>query len=255
MDMKKTAKRRSTILQELDKHGQVAVNELSKILGVSEVTIRNDLDNLEKNNLLIRAHGGAFKLNNLALTITEKKQINFDVKRLIGKKAASIIMEDDSIILDSGTTTFEISNNLNDFKRLKVICNALDIVNNLAQKKNLEILMLGGSLKEASMSLVGPMAERNLRQLHCNKLFLGVDGIKENSGIFTHYLEEAYLNQIMIDIAEEVIVVADSSKFKKSGHALICGFDRVHKLITDKGIEDSFKEVLKSNNVEVIIAH
>ncbi|MDG3583559.1 MULTISPECIES: transcriptional repressor AgaR [Galbibacter] len=252
--MKKTAQRRSLILKKLDETGQVNVNELSELLGVSEVTIRNDLDKLEKNNLLIRAHGGAFKTNNLALTVTEKKQINLDIKRNIGREAASLITEDDSIILDSGTTTFEVSNNLSEFKRLTVISNALDIVNNLAQYKNLEVFMPGGYLKEFSMSLVGPMAERNFKQLYCNKLFLGVDGIKPNIGVFTHYMEEAYLNQIMIDIAEEVIVVADSSKFKRSGFAFICNFEKIDKLITDDKIEKASLEMLEKNNVEVIIA-
>ena len=254
MKIKKTAQRRSLILKELDKTGQVNVNDLSQILEVSEVTIRNDLDKLEQSHLLIRAHGGAFKMNNLVLSITEKKQINQSLKRAIGKKAAALINEGDSIILDSGTTTLEISNNLSGFNRLKVITNALDIVNNLSQSRNLEVLMPGGYLKEFSMSLVGPLAERNIRYLYCNKLFLGVDGIKEKTGIFTHYIEEASLNQIMIEIAEEVIVVADSSKFKKSGHALICGFDKIHKLVTDKNIDDSFKELLKANDVELIIA-
>ena len=252
--MKKTAYRRSLILEKLDEKGQVNVNELSEALGVSEVTIRNDLDNLEKNKLLIRAHGGAFKTNNIALNVSEKRKINQDAKRLIGKKAAKLISEDESIILDSGTTTFELSNNLKDFKNLTVISNALDIVNNLSQYKNLDVFMPGGYLKEFSMSLVGPMAERNFKQLYCNKLFLGVDGIKENMGVFTHYMEEAYLNQLMIGIAEEVIVIADSSKFKKSGLAFICGFDKVHKIITDSGIEKETMDKMAMNNIEVILA-
>ena len=252
--MNKTALRRSLILEKLDEAGQVNVTELSQLLRVSEVTIRNDLDKLEKNKLLIRAHGGAFKANNIALNVSEKKKINLDYKRLIGKKAVSLINEDERIILDSGTTTFELSTNLKDFKNLTVISNALDIVNNLSQYKNLEVFMPGGYLKEFSMSLVGPMAERNLRQLYCNKLFLGVDGIKENSGIYTHYMEEAYLNQIMIEVAEEVIVVADSSKFKKSGLAFICGFDKIHKIVTDSGIDPEIAEALKKKNIEVIIA-
>ncbi|MGY5846133.1 transcriptional repressor AgaR [Salegentibacter sp. HM20] len=252
--MKKTAYRRSRILEELDTNGQVNVNELSAALGVSEVTIRNDLDKLEKNNLLVRAHGGAFKPNNAALPVTEKKKINLDIKRRIGKKAISLINEEDSIILDSGTTTFEITNNLGGFERLTVISNALDIVNNLAQYKNLEVFMPGGYLKEFSMSLVGPMAERNLRQLYCNKLFLGVDGIKTGHGIFTHHMEEAYLNQLMIEIAEEVIVVADSSKFEKSGLAFICSFDKVNTIITDDGMPLAKREELRKNNVNIIIA-
>ena len=213
--MKKTAYRRSLILKKLDEDGQVNVNELSESLGVSEVTIRNDLDKLEKNNLLVRAHGGAFKTNNIALTVVEKKQINLAEKRLIGKKAASLLQEEDTVILDSGTTTFEITNNISDKQSLRIISNALDIVNNLSQFKNIEVIMPGGFLKDFSMSMVGPLAEKNLRQLYCNKLFLGIDGVRPNVGIFTHYIEEAHLNQLMIDVADEVIVVADSSKFQK----------------------------------------
>lgn len=251
---KKTAERRSTILKLLDEKGQVNVNDLSESLGVSEVTIRNDLDRLEQNKLLVRAHGGAFKTSNITLAVTEKKKINLEQKRLIGKKAASLIQEEDSIILDSGTTTFEISNNLGGFSKLTVISNALDIVNNLSNYDNIDVFMPGGYLKEFSMSLVGPMAERNFKQLFCNKLFLGVDAIKPKIGVFTHHMEEAYLNQIMINIADEVIVVADSTKFKKSDLAFICGFSEIHKIITDSQIEKEDREFLEKSNIEVIIA-
>lgn len=252
--MKKTAFRRSRILETLDSLGQVNVGELSKEFDVSEVTIRNDLANLEKNNLLVRAHGGAFKTNALALPVTEKKKFNLESKKAIGKAAAKIIQENDSIILDSGTTTFEISNNLGKFERLSVISNAIDIINNLSNYDNLEVMVPGGFLKEFSMSLVGSMAERNFRQLHCNKLFLGVDGFKADVGVYTYHIEEANLNQLMIDIAEEVIIVADSSKFKKIGFAFIAGFNKIHKVITDKDIEPQYVRMLERNNVEVIIA-
>ncbi len=252
--MRKAAARRSKILEILDDFGQVNVNTLSREMEVSEVTIRNDLDKLEKSKLLVRAHGGAFKTNNIALAVSEKKNINHDLKRLIGKKAISLIANNDSIILDSGTTTFEISNNLKGFEKLTVISNALDIVNNLSKYKNLQVYMPGGFLREFSMSLVGPMAERNLKQLYCKKVFLGIDGIKPDVGVFTHHMEEAYLNQIMIDIAEEVIVVADSSKFKKSGLAFIADFQKIDIVVTDAHIEKETIAMLERNNVKVIIA-
>ncbi len=252
--MRKAAARRSKILEILDDFGQVNVNNLSREMEVSEVTIRNDLDKLEKSKLLVRAHGGAFKTNNIALAVSEKKNINHDLKRLIGKKAISLIANNDSIILDSGTTTFEISNNLKGFEKLTVISNALDIVNNLSKYKNLQVYMPGGFLREFSMSLVGPMAERNLKQLYCKKVFLGIDGIKPDVGVFTHHMEEAYLNQIMIDIAEEVIVVADSSKFKKSGLAFIADFQKIDSVVTDAHIEKETIAMLERNNVQVIIA-
>ncbi len=252
--MKKAAERRSNILNILNEQGQVNVNDLSREMEVSEVTIRNDLDKLEKSRLLVRAHGGAFKTSNMALPVSEKKNINAEAKRRIGKKAVTLIEEEDSIILDSGTTTQEIANNLGDFKKLIVISNALDIINNLAQYQNIQVFVPGGYVKEFSMSMVGPMAERNFRQLYCKKLFLGIDGIKPNVGVFTHHMEEAYLNQIMIEIAEEVIIVADSSKFRKSGLAFIEGFHKIHKIITDSGIDEEQLTALQKNNVEVIIA-
>ncbi len=250
--MRKAAERRSNILRLLDERGQVNVNDLSKKMGVSEVTIRNDLDKLEKNGLLIRAHGGAFKTSNTALPVSEKKSLNAEAKRRIGKRAVSLIEEEDSIILDSGTTTQEIANNLGQFKKLTVISNALDIINNLVQYQHIQLYVPGGFVREFSMSMIGPMAERNFRQLYCKKLFLGIDGIKANVGVFTHHMEEAYLNQIMIDIAEEVIVVADSSKFSKSGLAFIEGFDKIHKIITDTEIDEDTVRMLEKNNVEVL---
>ncbi|MDT0678573.1 DeoR/GlpR family DNA-binding transcription regulator [Autumnicola musiva] len=253
--MKKAAERRSKILQILDDIGQVNVNTLSSEMNVSEVTIRNDLDKLEKSKLLIRAHGGAFKTNNIPLTFNEKKSINIEAKRLISKKALSLIEEDDSIILDSGTTTFEIANRLGGFEKLTVISNALDIISNLAQHEKVQVLVPGGFLKEFSMSMVGPMAERNFKQLYCRKVFLGIDGVKPNIGVFTHHIEEAYLNQIMINIAEEVIVVADSTKFLKSGLAFIEGFHKIDKFITDSNISKESMLMLEKNNVEVIIAN
>lgn len=252
--MRKAAERRSRILNILNEHGQVNVNDLSKEMAVSEVTIRNDLDKLEKNRLLIRAHGGAFRTNNMPLPVSEKKNLNAEAKRRIGKKAVSLIQEEDSIILDSGTTTLEIANNLEGFSKLTVISNALDIINNLAQYPNIQLYVPGGQVKEFSMSMIGPMAERNFKQLYCKKLFLGIDGIKPNIGVFTHHMEEAYLNQIMIDIAEEVIIVADSSKFRRSGLAFIEGFHKIHKVITDSGIGEEQIASLQKHNVEVIIA-
>lgn len=252
--MKRAAERRSEILRLLDESGQVNVTELSQQMGVSEVTIRNDLDKLEKNGLLVRAHGGAFKVRNAALPVSQKKSINATAKRAIGLRAVSMIKEEDSIILDSGTTTLEIARNLGNFKELTVISNALDIVNSLAQYEHIKVFVPGGFLKEFSMSLVGPMAERNFRQLYCRKLFLGIDGIKPNVGVFTHHMEEAYLNQIMIDIAEEVIVVADSSKFEKTGLAFIESFEKIHKVITDRGIDKEMVKMLEKNNVEVVIS-
>lgn len=251
--MKNTAYRRAQILEALDLHGQVNVNQLSEQFAVSEVTIRNDLDKLEKSNLLVRVHGGALKSKNVALSLSQKKHLNTEAKTKIAARAAAFVADNDTIILDSGTTTFMISNYLGDVKNVTVVTNALDIVTNLASKDNLEVFMPGGYLKEFSMSLVGPMAERNLKQLFCHKLFLGVDSIKPDKGLFTHHVEEAQLNQIMIEIAEEVIVVSDSTKFEQTAMAYICNTEKVSKIITDEGVSQRHLDALERHDVEVII--
>lgn len=257
-ETKSTVSRRLAILTELDKNGQVNVKELSGALDVSSVTIRNDLEQLEKKNMLLRARGGAMKMTQSLVghdyPLSDKQKKHLPEKKAIGKKAAELIEEANTIILDSGSTTFEIAKNLDKFENLTVITNAINIANFLADYKNITVIVPGGTLRKNSMSLVGMLAEKGLKNYFCDKLFLGVDGFDTSHGISTPNIEEAHLNQIMIEISQKVIVVADSSKFQRRGFAFIAGINKIHALITDKGIPAEEKSKLESIGIEVIIA-
>ncbi|QJB37114.1 DeoR/GlpR transcriptional regulator [Chitinophaga oryzae] len=252
-----TVTRRNEILKKLHKKGQVLITELSKEFNVSEVTIRNDLDQLEQKNMLLRARGGAIKLeHNVGVDqqISEKNKLHYVEKMAIGKAAAALVRENDTMIVDSGTTTAELVKHLQSFKSLNVITNAMNIVNMLVNYPNINVIIPGGYLRQNSMSLVGPLAEKNLRSFHVDKLFLGVDGFDTRSGIYTPNMEEAYLNEIMIDIANQVIVLADSSKFNKKSLAFICAPNKIHTVITDAGIQADDKKRLEDLDIKVIIA-
>ncbi|MBX6361066.1 MAG: DeoR/GlpR transcriptional regulator [Acidobacterium ailaaui] len=252
-----TVSRRRIILDQLKQRGEVLITDLSKQFNVSEVTIRNDLEYLEKKNLVMRVRGGAIYNENqvgIDQNIMDKGKIHMTEKAAIGRKAAELIKNEETIILDSGTTTAEIAKNLSDFKRLNVITNALNIVNLLIAHPHINVIVPGGSLRQNSMSLVGPLAEKNLRNFFVDKAFLSTDGFDTKQGIFTPNIEEASLNAIMIEIAKEVILVTDSSKFGRKSLAFICGLDKIKIVITDQGIASDDKKRLEDSGVRVIIA-
>lgn len=252
-----TVSRRNEILNSIHADGQVFVEELSTRFGVSEVTIRNDLDQLEQKNLLIRARGGAMKIEGrvgVDYNLSEKDKLNYQEKVRIGRAAASLISDSEIVLIDSGTTTVEMVKNLNEIKDLTVITNALNIAGVLINNPNVNLTIPGGYLRKNSQSLVGPMAERGLKNFYVDKAFLGVDGFDTKTGLYTPNIEEAHLNELMIEIANEVILLADSSKFKKKSFAYICPVEKIDIVVTDDKIDAEDRKRLEDAGVKVIIA-
>ena len=254
---KSTVSRRAQIMEELDSKGQVFVGELSKSFNVSEVTIRNDLAHLEKQNMLIRARGGAIKIRlyhiGIDTSFSDKQKQYFKEKQRIGKAAIEFIKDGDTIVLDSGTTTMEVANNLGKFKDLTIITNALNIASFLSENSKINIFMPGGFIRKKSLSMVGGLAEESFENFFCDKLFLGVDGFDTIHGLSTANVEEGHMNQVMIEIAREVIVVTDSRKFSRRQFAFIAPVSKIDVVITDSGISEEDKQRLMKNRVKVII--
>ena len=243
-------------MQQLEEKGQVSVNDLSTMFQVSEVTIRNDLAKLEKKNLLIRARGGAMKINRAStdFELSDKQRIHYLEKQRIGKLAASLVNDGDTIIIDSGTTTMEVARNLAHVKDLTVITNALNIAIQLAKFKTINVIVPGGMVRNESQSLVGSHSTDNFRNLYCDKLFLGVDGFDTTYGLSTPNVEEAHLNQIMIEVSKQIITTADSSKFLRRSLAHICPVSKVNILVTDSGINKNLQLDLEQDGIKVMVA-
>lgn len=254
--MKSITQRHQLILKKLEETGHVNVQELSMQMKVSDVTIRKDLKLLEDKNLLFRTHGGGSKVNPYAndRPVAEKEQLHADEKRFIAKAAAAMIGHNDSIIIASGTTMLALARSIHPEKHLTVITSALNVALELSNHQHVEVLQLGGQLRQNSSSVMGPYAEQILADVSCSMVFLGVDGIDLEMGLTTTSLMEARLNQKMMHAAQITVVVADSSKFGRRGLGKICGLDQVQHIITDDGISPTLVGMLEDRGINVTVA-
>jgi DeoR family transcriptional regulator, aga operon transcriptional repressor len=248
--------RRRRILEVLDTHERATVEDLAGRFDVSTVTIRGDLDELAKRGRLVRSHGGAIKrLDRGDLQLSVKETLHHHEKARIGAAAVQLVSENDTIILDSGTTTAEIARALTHrpLRALTVITNGLNIAMQLAGLSRVRVIMIGGLLREMSYSTVGPQAEQVLSGLTADHLFLGVDGLDPSIGLTTPDVLEAQLNTLMIRVSREVTVVADSSKFGRQSLSVIAGLGDVDRLITDRRADPAFVGAVRAHDVEVTL--
>jgi DeoR family transcriptional regulator of aga operon len=248
--------RRRRMVDLVGQDGQATVAELAKLFSISAVTARGDLDALASMGTLVRSHGGAVKrLDNAQdYPLRTKEALHRDEKCRIGRAAAEYVGNGETIILDSGTTTVEIARHLKIIKTqsVTVITNALNIAVELTDAPNISLIMVGGLLRPLSCSFVGPQAEAMMNEFHADKLFLAVDGFDLETGPSTPDVLEAQLNNTMMKAAKEVTVVADFSKLGRRAISKIGPFEKIHRLITDKGAPAEFTEALRQKGIEVI---
>lgn len=247
--------RHEYILDILRKQSSVSVTSFASQLNVSEVTIRKDLSYLESLNLLYRAHGFAILINPYINDrhINEKEKINTEKKHAIGLFAASLITDNDSIIIASGTTVLSLAREIITSTHLTVVTAAVNVATVLAKDPNIDVVQLGGILRNSSVSVVGPFAEKMMQDFSCSKLFIGVDGFDTSFGLTTTNLMEANLNRIMMKAAQKVIVLADSSKFGLRGFSKICDISEIDQVITDDKAPHQFLDKLNDVGIEVSI--
>ncbi len=248
--------RRRKILQILEKDGQVTISDLARRFKVSAVTIRADLDGLSENGSVLRSHGGAVKRNEAQdYPLRLKAALHRPEKIRIGQAAGQLVQPNETIILDSGTTTAEIATYLKEknLRPLTVITNALNISLELADAPGISVLVVGGLLRPVSYSLVGPQAEAMLGDLHADKFFLAVDGFDLEGGPSTPDVLEAQLNTRMVEAAKETIVVADSSKLGRRSVSRIAAMERIDRLITDRRAPADFVDALRNRGVQVTL--
>lgn len=249
------AERHQQIISKLQKEGKINVTDLCEDLDVSSVTIRKDLKLLEDKGLLFRTHGGATLHNPYTIdrSVNEKEKIQSTEKMLIGAKAASLVLPNDSVLIASGTTVLALAKSIQPQGHLIVTTSALNVALELIRHPEIEVMQLGGLLRKSSSSVTGPYAESILSDFSFSKLFLGVDGIDLEFGLTTTNVMEAHLNRQMIKVSQKTIVLADSTKFGKRGFGKICGFDDVDHIITDKGISEYVVKALEGMGIKVTI--
>lgn len=248
--------RKTQILALLRKQERVSVQELTRHFCVSESTIRRDLQELEDEGLLKRTHGGAILLEKgrIEPSYREKETVQEVEKAAIAKLAAEFVQTGDTVLLDAGTTTTHLAEQLRSRSNITVVTNAYNIASLLSTEREIDVVLIGGAVKYNTLAAVGPYAELVLKQMNVDKLFLGANGVDTVRGITTPDVLEARTKQDMICSAREVFLLADSSKLGRSTFAHVCSLDAIDRLITDWGIDERVKQELTEQGVEVRVA-
>jgi DeoR/GlpR family transcriptional regulator of sugar metabolism len=242
------------ILALFEKENRLVTKDLPEKFNTTSVTIRKDLAILEQRGLLTRTHGGAIRSKKLypGLALNEKEKINLEEKMRIAKKAATLISKGDTILLDSGSTTSLLAKEIKHMQGITVITNAMNIANELIES-DIEVILIGGSLLKQTSTLVGPLADASLRKITADKLFIGVDGIDFEVGLMTPNILEAKTSHVMMEIAGEIILIVDASKFGRRSLGVISKVNEINKIITTKKLPESEIEKLKKDDVEIIM--
>ncbi len=248
--------RRQRILEWLQEEGSARVRDLSEALGVSEATIRQDLEKLEGEGHIVREHGGAYlsSIPQQVRSMDLHHLVNMPAKRRIGAAAAALIGDNETIILDSGSTTTEIASNLGDRQNLNVITNALNIALTVGALPTCTVLMPGGQFKAPTLSLSGERSAAFFEGLYAEKLFLATAALSLEVGLTYPSMADLYVKRAMIGAASRVYLVADSTKIGRVSLSRLTGLDSIHTLITDEGIRDEDRRALIDRGVEVIVA-
>lgn len=248
--------RKEKILELIREDGAAKVVNLAKIFKVTEVTIRQDLEKLEKEGLIIRDHGGAHlkNISDQVHTFSLIHQDNLDKKELIASKCLELIESGDTIILDSGSTTTEVAKKLKGMKNLTVITNALNIALMLGAEQGIEVVVTGGEFKPPTLSLTGQKAADFFKGLHVQKLFLATAGISLKAGLTYPSISDLVVKKAMIEAAETTYLLADSTKIGKSSFASLGALSLIDYIVTDAGIEENQKQIFEHNEIELIIA-
>lgn len=246
--------RRKHILEKLYANGKIDIDDLVEELNVSAMTIRRDLNYLEEKNKIIRTHGGAI-LNKTLLyerTFTEKESKNRLEKQQIAKQAVKLIEEGTTIILDSGTTTFEIAKLLKEWRNITVVTNDIKIATELMNSQ-VKVIITGGELQNNIGALFGPLTENVIRNLHVDIFFLGAHAVHLEKGVMAPSFEKATIKQLMIEAADTTWLVADSSKIGEKSLTTVCELSEISGVITDMGLSEQYSAMLREQ-VRIVTA-
>jgi DeoR/GlpR family transcriptional regulator of sugar metabolism len=247
--------RRQEILKRVNQQGRVSVTELGQQFGVSEVTIRSDLQALAENNLLLRTHGGAVParrgLYDLSLALRRQRQI--DEKVRIGDAGAELVGDGDAIFLDSSSTALAIAQRLKNHRHLTIITNSLVVAQEMLDASGVTVVTLGGTLRRDTASLVGTDGLQMLQKFNIQKGFFGAHGISIPEGLTDVSSEEAEVKQPLVAMCRQVIAVLDATKWGQVGVASFASLEQVDRVITDVDAPSRLVEQVRSRGVDVIL--
>lgn len=247
------ADRIARILKMVKENGSVKVENLSAILGVSEMTVRRDLEKCEKTGVIERCYGGAVLRPSIEgeEDYLDKSRSHQSEKSRLASAAVKLVSPGDTVYLDAGTTTYEIAKLLRGYKHLTVITNDLEIAL-LLTKSNLELIMLGGIVQKSTNSISDEIAEQNMRIFRADIAFIGGRSIDTSFNVFTPTIQKAYLKRTVTKNSNKKYLVVDASKFYKQALVKIDNMSDYTGVITDKAFTAEEMKAFREKNIHII---
>ncbi len=245
--------RQERILDMLTADGEVKITSLSRQFDVTEMTIRRDLEKLEQMTLLYRTLGGAIPSTAIDMPLGERSRVLMDEKSAIGQAAANLIVPGEAVFIDAGTTTLQIARCIGRGSDMTIVTNALNVAAEL-NGKQVQTIVVGGIMREATSSLVGPFAEETISKMAFDRVFLGASGFTLEHGFSNSNVFEAELKRIVMTKAAEVNMVLDHTKFGIQSLSSFAGLSQVHRIITDQQPPTVIVEACREAKVELLIA-
>ena len=249
--------RQQKIIEILNQTGAVAVSKLSNDLGVTEETVRRDLEKLERQELLRRTHGGALPIDEGSneLSLKKRRETNIEAKKIVAKTAVGMIASGDTIFLDASTTTYYMAKEIRRAKlNVTVISNSLFVINELSEAENVKMIAVGGLVGQ-NQSFVGRFAENCIEENYfANKMFFSSKGIVQGNGILESNEQECAIKQQMLKNSTKHYYICDKSKIGRIGFIKLAGFDEIDSFITEADIGEEWKSELEELGVEIIKA-
>src|SRR5512140_1289105 len=248
--------RQKQILSLLARQGRLSVAEIVRQFSISEATARRDLGLLASQGKAQRVHGGVVALDQAPpeLPILERTSEQSDEKVRIGRVAAELVGDRETVFIGSGTTALEVARNLRSRKGLTVITNSLPVLNMFAGNKDITVVSLGGTLRDSELSFIGHITEQALAEIRVDKVIMGARGLSLEHVLTNDYLQETLTDRAILKTGREVIVVADHSKINRVSTALLAPLKSIHTLITDSQADRKFIQALKKQGIVVEIA-
>lgn len=246
--------RQKRILSLLGTDGVVMVSKLSAELGVTEETVRRDLEKLEAKELLRRTHGGALPMDesNYEFSLEKRKGLHVEIKQALARKAAQYIATGDIVFLDASTTTFYLAKEIKGMKNITVITNSIRVINELCGIEGIKVIAVGG-IVSANQSLIGSATENEISENYfADKMFFSSRGIGDNSVILEGNEQECFVKRSMLKNARIRYYLCDKSKIGKVGYRRLASFDEVEYLVTDATVTQPLKAVLAESGTKII---
>ncbi len=251
--VKKERQRR--ISQIIMERGSVRASDLSEIFGVTDETIRRDLNTLAEAGVILRSHGGAVTaLTRTETTLDRRLRENEAEKMVIGRAASELVANGSTIIIDSGSTTVHLATALRNKRDLVIITNAVTIASELLKSQDISVIFTGGVIRRTTFGAVGDLALSALRGLNVDQTFLAISAASIEHGLMYPGFEEVSVKQAMIEAASEVILLADHTKFGRKALVSVAPITAMSRIITDWGIDPEKAQEIRDQGVDLIIA-